>query len=141
MIANKICNLPACSRRQQHKPKHPLIEHHTPLKIAKGTHERCLMHGKGSHTFRFKLFGCNIRFTTAKTFAQMRSLFPTHPEHIRNTKVSDLQDIVHIEQQILRLDISMCDSHRMKVSDTSDHLIKVGPDLSFCHATFFDGAI
>lgn len=100
--------------------------------------------------------GSDIGLGSTKTFTQMRLLLPAHPEDIRYTKVGNLSSALFhqfggcdthldmsptVQQQILRLDITMSNTHRMQVLDSQQDLLERTFDLSTRHATLLDSSI
>lgn len=76
-----------------------------------------------------EFFGCDVRLRPTETLGKVWSLFPAHAEHIRDSKVGDLETTLAVEQQIFGLDVTMSDTHGMKVSDAVDQLLKAAIDL------------
>lgn len=76
-----------------------------------------------------ELFGCNVRLGSTETLGEVRGLFPAHAEHIRDTKVGDLEATLAVEQQVLGLDITMGNAHGVEVCDAIDQLFEAAIDL------------
>ena len=71
----------------------------------------------------------------------MRRLLPAHSKDVRYSEIGNLDMTFRVEEEVLRLDISMRDSHRMEVRDSAEDLLKVRVDLSGGHVAFLDRGV
>ena len=92
-------------------------------------------------TLLLELFRCDIRFRSTQSLTQMSRLLPAHSEDIAHSKVGDLDVSPRVQKQVLRLDITMSYTHRVKVCNTVEDLLEAADDFSLSHASALDGCI
>lgn len=88
-----------------------------------------------------ELFWCNVGLRSTEALGQVGRLFPAHAEHVRDTKVGDLEATLSVQQQVLGLDVTVGHAHGMQVGDTVNQLFEAAVDLDAGHVTLFDGVV
>lgn len=85
-----------------------------------------------------EFLGGNIGFGAAETLGQVGLCLPAHAEDIRDSKVGNLEVTLVVEQQVLRLDVSVCDTHRVQVSNAVHQLLEAAINLGSRHMSLLD---
>jgi hypothetical protein len=85
-----------------------------------------------------ELFRRDVRLTSAQPLREMRRLLPAHPEHVAHAEVGNLDVPLRIEEEVLRLDVAVSNTHAVEVSDTGEDLLEVRVDLGGSEVAFLD---
>lgn len=75
------------------------------------------------------LLGSNVRSRTAQASGHVRLLLPSHSKALSISEIGDLDGSVACEEQVLGLEIAMCDTHFVHVLNTAHELLEEAVSL------------